>query len=147
MRQFHRELIAALTQFADQLGEVQCSYEDVAKHMGQGITSDDVHQGLIHLNDDGYFPGDPMLTSDLFLVRLPDGGGEFRDRLVAVLRAREDKMGCVSATYEEIATALGDGATAGDVHHALIHLKDDGFFDGNPMLTSDVFECRMPEDD
>ena len=147
MRQFHRQLLVVLEQLAGKLGEVSSSYEDVAQRMGGGATSDDVHVALIDLNDDGYFPGDPMLTSDLFVVRLPEGGEAFHAALKAALRKHEDAMGRVAATFEEIATDLGPDSTADDVHQGIIQLKDDGYFEGETTITSDFFQCRLPEDD
>lgn len=67
---FHGQLKSTLRALADRMNRVSGSYADVAKAMG--VSPGQVHQGIIQLEDDYYFEGSPIITSDLFEVRLPD---------------------------------------------------------------------------
>lgn len=144
MRKFHADVVKALHALADRTGNVNASYADIAAEV-PGSTADEIHEALIDLNNDGELPGSPAITSDMYFGRVPGGGSTFHDALKEALRKREDKRGVVSETYAALAKDLG--ISAGEVHQGIIQLKDDGYFEGTPMITSDQFEVRLPEED
>lgn len=66
----------------------------------------------------------------------------FQNEILAALRNRADKLNEVSATYAEIAADLGDGSSAGEVHQAMLQLKDAGYF-SQRHFESDMFNVTL----
>ena len=143
MAKFHDEIIHALQQLADSMGEVAATYQEIALAVRGGANANEVHRALIDLKNDGKLPGRPTFTNDTFYGRAPGGGGGFRARLKAELRKHADKMNRVAASYADIASAMG--ASADQIHHGIVQLKDDGYFGASPIITSDFFEVRLPD--
>lgn len=143
MRAFHQAIVDELTKHCNSMGQVSSTYADVATAIG--AKDYEVHDAIIALKDDGFFPGTPHLTNDFFIVRLEGADADFREQVIKALRPLENANGEVNSTYADIAAAIGGDTSPGAVQEMLLHLKDDGYFQGRPYFTNDQFQVRLPE--
>lgn len=146
MRKFHQQVLDVVTRSANRIGGVHVRYADVAREM-PGTNSGEVHEALLQLRDAGEITS-LFATNDSAEFRVPAAAQAAVATVITALRTLEDpKTGRVASSYSEVATKIGGALTPPDVHELIVHLKEDGFFEGHPTLTFDHFELMMPEED
>jgi DNA-binding Lrp family transcriptional regulator len=63
------KIVHALRKRTDRHNKVKVPYQEIAQELG--VTKSEVHEALIDLRDDGFFPGTPSLAAEGFFGRLP----------------------------------------------------------------------------
>lgn len=63
------KIVHALRKRVDMRNRVRVFYAEIANEVG--VSKSEVHDALVLLNDDGFFPGKPSFSTDRFDGRLP----------------------------------------------------------------------------
>jgi len=63
------KIVHALRKRVDMRNRVKIFYAEIAKELG--VSKSDIHDALLQLKDDGFFPGKPSFSTEQFDGRLP----------------------------------------------------------------------------